>query len=37
MCLILEPAHMKTVINVISGKVGMPRNQTVGYIAESLQ
>lgn len=33
MCLILELAHIKTVINVISGEVEMPRNHTVGYIA----
>lgn len=31
MYLILELAHMKTVINVISGKVEMPRNQTRIY------
>lgn len=37
MCLILELAYMKTVTNVISGKVEMPRNQTVRYIAGSLK
>lgn len=34
---IMMLAHMKIVINIISGKVKMHRNHTVRYIVESLK